>query len=41
MRVLVLVSCFLMLGACNTLHGFGKDIRIMGEQLENATDNSK
>jgi len=35
--MLNIATCLLMLSACNTLHGLGKDIRIAGEQLESAT----
>lgn len=34
--ILSIVICALALSACNTIHGLGRDIRIMGEQLEKA-----
>jgi predicted small secreted protein len=38
---LALTICILALGACNTMHGLGKDIRIGGEQLEKASGASE
>lgn len=32
-----LAICLLLLSACNTLHGLGKDIKATGEQLESVT----
>lgn len=32
--------CLFLLSACNTLHGLGKDIKAMGEQLESVTSSS-
>jgi len=31
------IACLLMLSACNTINGFGKDLKATGEQLESVT----
>jgi entericidin A len=32
----ILVSCVLFLSACNTVQGFGQDVKKVGEKLEGA-----
>ena len=32
--ILMAVACMAMLTACNTVKGFGKDVKKVGEQME-------
>jgi predicted small secreted protein len=32
-----MLACVLLLSACNTVNGFGKDLKATGEQLESVT----
>lgn len=34
--VLLLTACMMVLSACNTVHGFGKDVQKVGEKVEDA-----
>ena len=36
-NLFIAVACLLLLGACNTVNGFGKDLKATGEQLESIT----
>ncbi len=31
------IACLLLLSSCNTINGFGKDLKATGEQLESVT----
>ena len=35
-KILVLVLCVLFLAGCNTVQGFGQDVKKVGEKMENA-----
>ncbi|WP_137937832.1 entericidin A/B family lipoprotein [Chitinivorax sp. B] len=40
-RILMAISAALVvlaLGACNTVHGFGKDVEKVGEKISNAAN---
>jgi len=34
----VIIFCIAILIGCNTLHGFGKDVKKAGEKIERSTD---
>ncbi len=36
--VLVALACMAVLTACNTVKGFGKDVKKVGEQVEEKAD---
>lgn len=35
-KILTLVLCLMVLSACNTVQGIGKDVQKVGEKLEGA-----
>ena len=35
-KIVTLVLCVLFLAGCNTVHGFGQDVKKVGEKMENA-----
>ena len=35
-KIVTLVLCMLFLAGCNTVHGFGQDVKKVGEKVENA-----
>ena len=35
-KLFTLVLCVLFLAGCNTVHGFGQDVKKVGEKIENA-----
>jgi len=35
-KLITLVSCILFLNGCNTVQGFGQDVKKVGEKLEGA-----
>ena len=39
LAVVALLGC-LLVGACNTAHGFGKDVENTGDYIQHKTDNS-
>ena len=36
--IVMVVACVIMLTACNTMHGFGKDIEILGHAITKTAD---
>ena len=36
--VSLLLACVVVLAACNTVKGFGKDVKKVGEQMEEKAD---
>jgi predicted small secreted protein len=36
--LLLVVFCMALLTGCNTMEGLGKDVKQLGEKLENAAD---
>ena len=41
LRLLGLLVCALMLSACNTVEGIGKDVKKAGEKIEKAADKAR
>ncbi|HEX5757282.1 MAG TPA: entericidin A/B family lipoprotein [Arenimonas sp.] len=41
LRIALLICAAFALSACNTVHGFGKDIKKAGEELEEAAEKAK
>jgi predicted small secreted protein len=35
-KLIALVLCVFFLAGCNTVHGFGQDVKKVGEKMENA-----
>ena len=35
-KIVTLVLCVLFLAGCNTVHGFGQDVKKVGEKMESA-----
>ena len=41
LKIAFVLSLFVVLPACNTMEGAGKDTKVAGEKLENAADRNK
>ncbi|AZP10761.1 entericidin A/B family lipoprotein [Undibacterium parvum] len=35
-KIFTLILCVMVLAGCNTVHGFGQDVKKVGESLEGA-----
>ena len=40
-NILILIAAALAIAACNTVEGFGKDVKKGGEAIEKAADKNK